>query len=104
MKTNYNDILGKITGDTPLETVAAYCDTVEDFEFLIANVKPTANTVPLTDDLVEMAAALVKNMNPNEITTAFIQKNLNIGYPKSAALCDLLKAQRYVSSQNLFPV
>ena len=94
MKGNYEDILSKITGDTPLETVATYCDTVEDFEFLVANVKPTANTVQLSDDLVQAAVELVKDIAPDEITAAFIQKNLNISYPQAAALCDLLKSIR----------
>lgn len=94
MKGNYSDILSKITGDTPLETVAAYCDIVEDFVFLIENAKPTAKTVQLSDDLVQSALEFVKDMNPNEITAAFIQRNLNISYPQAAALYDLLKAIR----------
>ena len=94
MKGNYEDILSKITGETPLKTVAAYCDTVEDFEFLIANVKPTTNAVQLTDDLIYAAVESVKDIAPDEITAAFIQKNLNISYPQAAALCDLLKSIR----------
>ena len=92
MKGNYEDILSKISGGTPLETVAAYCDNVEDFEFLIANVKPTANAVQLSNDLVQAAVEPVKDIAPDEITAAFIQRNLNIGYPQAAALCDLLKS------------
>lgn len=94
MKGNYEDILSKITGDTPLETVATYCDTVEDFEFLVANIKPTEKTIRLSEDLVQATVELVKDMNPNEITAAFIQRNLNISYTQAAALCDLLKSIR----------
>lgn len=94
MKGKIEDIIKKISGDTPLEIVAAYCDTIEDLELLMASVKPTEkkNIVRLPEDLVRAAVELVKNMTPDEITTSFIQRNMNIGYPQAAALCDMLKS------------
>ena len=94
MKKNINEILENITPYTPLEEVTAYCDTVEDFEIILANLPEIESTpVQLSEEIKQAALSLVKtnNLNAAQITTAYIQRNLPVTYPKASAIVDWLQ-------------
>ena len=94
MKGNIQDIIKKIRPETTIEEIISYCDTTDDLDMILANLpqiksKPT----PLSDDIKQEVLNLIKtnNLNPKEITTSFIQKNLPVSYSKATALVDWLK-------------
>lgn len=94
MKKDLKEILAHITSQTTIEEIISYCDTTDDLEIILANLpqmksKPT----PISNELRQEVLNLVKtnNLNPKDITTSFIQKNLPVSYPKAAALVDWLK-------------
>ena len=72
MKKDINEILKAIIPDTPIEDVIAYCDTVEDFDLLLANLPHTdSKPIPLSDELKNAALRLLEQskLNAAEITT-----------------------------------
>ena len=94
MKGNLQDIIEKIKPETSIEEIISYCDTTDDLEIILANLpqmksKPT----PISDELKQEVLNLIEsnNLDPKEITTSFIQKNLPVSYSKAAALVDWLK-------------
>lgn len=95
MKKDIKEILKVIKPETPIEEVAAYCDTVEDFELILSKLPKTeSKPVPLSDELRKAALNLLNEnkLNAADITTSFIQRNLSVTYPHAAALVDWLKA------------
>lgn len=94
MKKNIEEILKSITLDSPLEGTLAYCDTVEDFELILANLPETeSKPVLLSEEIKQAALNLVKTnkLNTAKITTSYIQRNLPVTYPQAAAIVDWLK-------------
>ena len=95
MKKDINEILKAITPETPIEKIVAYCDTVEDFDLLLAKLPHTeSKPIPLSDELKNAALSLLEQskLNAADITTSFIQKNLPVTYPQVTALVDWLKS------------
>lgn len=93
MKKDLQEILKIITPDTPLKEVVAYCDNIEDFELIVANLSEMASKpILLSDEIKQAALSLVKinKLNTTEITTSYIQRNLPVTYPQAAALVDWL--------------
>ena len=94
MKKDINDILKSVTPETPIEEVAAYCDTVEDFNLIISKLPHTeSKPVTLSDELKKAALSLLtqSKLNAADITTSFIQRNMPVTYPQATALVDWLK-------------
>lgn len=95
MKKDIYEILSTITPETPIEEVAAYCDTIEDFNSILSRLPQTeSKPVPISDELKKAALSLLaqSKLNAAEITTSFIQRNLPVTYPQAAALVDWLKS------------
>ena len=94
MKKNINEILKTVTPDTSLEEVITYCDNVEDFELIIANIpEMESKPVQLSEEIKQAALSLIKEnkLNATEITTSYIQQNLPVTYPQAVAIVDWLR-------------
>jgi len=94
MKKDINEILKTITPQTLIDEVINLCDSIEDFELILANISKTENkSVRLSNEIKETALSLIKTnkLNEAEITTAFIQKSLPVTYPQAVAIVDWLK-------------
>lgn len=88
MKKDLEEILNCITPETPIEEALAYRDTavVEDKAY------------PLSDELKQKVLRLVKiaeHFN-TEITTAYLQRVLEIPYPQALALYEWLKNEDHI--------
>lgn len=95
MKKNLQEILNSITPDTTVEEVIVYCDSMEDFDLILANMaEMRSKPVQLSEEIKQAALSLVKTykLHMAEITTSYIQQNLPVTYPQAAALVDWLKS------------
>lgn len=95
MKKNLQEILNSITPDTTVEEVIVYCDSMEDFDLILANMaEMRSKPVQLSEEIKQAALSLVKTnkLNAAEITTAYIQRNLPVTYPNAVAIVDWLKS------------
>lgn len=94
MKKNIKVILKNITPETSIEETISYCNKIEDFEAIIVNLpEMKSKPVLLSKEIKQAALSLVKTneLNAAQITSAFIQKNMPVSYPKAAAIVDWLK-------------
>ena len=94
MKKNIEEILKSVTPDTPIEEITEYCATVEDFELIISHLpKAESKPIQLSENIKQSALNLVKTnkLKAAQITSAFIQRNMPVSYPKAAAVVDWLK-------------
>jgi hypothetical protein len=95
MKKDLNEILKNITPDTPIDDVLAYCDSIEDLQLILASMQfEESEQTNLSDEIIQAAFALFENskLTKEQITTAYIQRNLNVSYPQAVAIVDLLAA------------
>ena len=94
MKKDIKEILDGITPDTTIEEVLAYCDTAEDLDLILKSIHtPDNSRVPLSDQLKQRAqrvATIAKEFN-GEVTICYLQRVLEVSFPKAAAIFDWLK-------------
>lgn len=99
MKKDLDVILKLITPETPIEKVLGYCDTAEDFDLIVNNISiMDSRAFPISNSLKQTVKKLVtiaKEEN-KEITTVYIQKNLEVPYPQALALYESLKNEAHI--------